>query len=321
VPVAIVPGAGVLHERAEVEGAPAATGLLWSGGQVTPFALGGPEDGPRALGESIGQVIGARPGTGLVFHKPEGFDMALLEGIAAAAPKACVFGGGAVGADGMIVDAAGEARSARAVGLVIKGLASPLVAAAPACRLLSELSPIDDVSAGLVLRIGGRSALEELSKCSPAASAGGGPAPLVFAALADPDDMEEGRPRVVIRPVRGIDAGRQGVLIGSEARPGMLMAFAVRDAAEARAELEAAARLVAKNALGAAPRFAIYLSCAGRGQALYGVPDVEVRILRQRFGDLPIAGMHSAFEISPRAGKPSRLDLYTSVLALFRSPS
>jgi hypothetical protein len=48
---------------------------------------------------------------------------------------------------------------------------------------------------------------------------------------------------------------------------------------------------------------------------------VEARILRQRFGDLPIVGMHSAFEIVPWAPGEARLALYTGVLALFRSPS
>ncbi|MDI3282770.1 FIST C-terminal domain-containing protein [Polyangium sp. 15x6] len=322
VPTVLVPGAGVLHERAELEGVPAASGILWSGGQVTPFALGDVEDSPRALGESIGQALGARPSTALLFHRTEGFDTSLLEGVAATAPSACVFGAGTVGAGGVVITAEGEERVARAVGMSIKGLASPIVAASPACRLVSDLTPIDEVNAGLVLRLGGRGALDELSRCAPGASNPGASSPLVFAALAEPDDVtEDGRPRFVIRPVRGIDPSRRGVMIGADARPGMRMAFAVRDAQMAKADLETMARVVSKNALGAAPRFALYLSCAGRGQGLHGAPDAEVRILRQRFGDLPIAGMHAAFEISPREGRPSRLDLYTSVLALFRSPS
>ncbi|MDI1429317.1 FIST signal transduction protein [Polyangium sorediatum] len=322
VPTVLVPSAGVLHERAELEGVPAVSGLLWNGGQTTPFALDGADDAPRALGESIGHALGARPSSALLFHRAEGFDTSLLEGLAAAAPSACVFGAGTVGAGGMVVTADGEERAARAVGMAIKGLASPIVATSPACRLVSDLAPIDEVHAGLVTRVGGRSALDELSRCAPGADNPGAPSPLVFAALAEPDDVtEDGRPRFVIRPVRGIDPSRRGVMIGADARPGLRMAFAVRDAQTARTELEAMARVVSKNALGAAPRFALYVTCAGRGQSLYGVPDAEVRILRQRFGDLPIAGMHAAFEISPREGRPSRLDLYTSVLALFRSPS
>ncbi len=322
VPTVLVPGAGVLHERAEIEGTPAMSGILWGGGRATPFALGDPEDEPRALGMSIGNTLGARPTSALLFHKTEGFDVSLLEGIAKAAPSACLFGAGTVGGGGVIVTAEGEQRTARAVGMAIKGLASPLVAAAPACRLVSELYPIEEMSAGLVMRIGGRSALDELSRSAPTTASAGAPSPLVFAALAEEDDFaEDGRRRFVIRPVRGIDPSRRGVMIGADARPGMRMGFAVRDSATARTELETMARVVSKNALGAAPRFALYLSCAGRGQTLHGTTDVEVRILRQRFGDLPIAGMHAAFEISPREGRPSRLELYTSVLALFRSPS
>jgi small ligand-binding sensory domain FIST len=121
--------------------------------------------------------------------------------------------------------------------------------------------------------------------------------------------------------VRGIDPTRKGVMVGPEVKPGVRLAFAVRDAAAARAGRESPARDLSHQALGAAPRFAIFLSCAGRGQGLYGAADVEARILRQRFGDLPIAGMHSAFEIVPWGPGEARLALYTGVLALFRSPS
>lgn len=124
-----------------------------------------------------------------------------------------------------------------------------------------------------------------------------------------------------MRPVRGIDPARRGVLIGPDAARGAKLAFAARDGAQARRNLECAAREVSEQARGSAPRFALFLSCAGRGQGLYGAPNVDARILRQRFPDLPIAGMHSSFEIAPRGDGTARMQLYTGVLALFRSPS
>ena len=71
---------------------------------------------------------------------------------------------------------------------------------------------------------------------------------------------------------------------------------------------------------GAAPRFGIYLNCAGRGSSLYGKRDVDLKILKARLGELPLAGMQSSFEVSEVGGKPS-LQLYTGVLGLFTSPS
>jgi small ligand-binding sensory domain FIST len=329
VPVCIVPGAGVLTERGEIEGASAACGILWSGGRTTPFALGEGAS-PSTLRDALGVPPG-RAGTVLLFPRSD-FATDMLESVSAAAPGACVFGAGTVGGSAIALTPAGEPLRGRAAGLVLHGLAAPLVESSAACRLVSPLRPVDDVSGGLVLSIDGTPALDLLSSCMPeirGAAPGGGPAqpqPVVFVALADPASHEGGHgsgdgDRFVVRPVRGIDPTRRGVMVGPEVKPGVRLAFAVRDAASARSGLEAAARKLSQQALGAAPRFAIYLSCAGRGQGLYGTPDVEARILRQRFGDLPIAGMHSAFEIVPWAPGEARLALYTGVLALFRSPS
>lgn len=322
VPTVVVPGAGVLHERAEVEGTAAAAGLLWSQGKATPFAVSEPADDATALGENIGRAFGLKATTAIVFHHAETFDPDTLEGIAATSPTTHVFGAGTVGKPASLISTEGEVVEAPTVGLALSGTARPIVATSSACRLLSNLEPIQEVSGGLVLRIGGQRALDVLSRCTVDKPADQETPPVVFAALADPQDIAtDGRTRYFVRPIRGIDTTRRGIMVGDEARPGMRMAFAVRDASTARLELDTTARFVTQNMLGSAPNFGIYLTCAGRGQNLYGTPDVEVRILRQRFGDLPIAGMHSAFEISPRDKRAPRLELYTSVLALFRTLS
>lgn len=316
IPTCIVPAAGVLTERGEIEGAAAASGIVWSGGKVLPIALADASS-PAALRDTLASAVGSRAATVLLFPRAD-FSPEMLDGICTAAPSVCLFGAGTVGNAAVVVTAAGETLKGRAVGLAMIDSAPPLVDTSSACRLISPLRPIEQTSGGLVLKVDGTPALDMLSACVPELrGAAGATQPVVFAALAD----EGGGDRYVVRPVRGIDPSRRGVMIGPEARPGVRLAFAIRDAATAKSSLEAAARGIAQQALGANPRFAIYLSCAGRGQGLYGAPDVEARILRQRFGDLPIAGMHSAFEIAPWGPGEARLALYTGVLALFRSPS
>jgi small ligand-binding sensory domain FIST len=329
VPVCIVPTGGVLSERGEIEGASAASGILWSGGRATPFSVG---DGASAgeVGETLaaastpeGAAAARRTATALLFARSD-FASDMLEGVTSGSTWTTFFGAGTVGAAAIALSATGEILRGRAAGLVLHGLASPLVETTAACRLVTPFHTVSEVSGGLVLRVGDTPALDALSSCVPelrgAGQAGATlPPPVVFVALADPGDAAE--PRYVVRPVRGIDPTRRGVMVGPDVKPGTRLAFAVRDASAARAGLEAAARRLSEAARGSAPRFALFLTCAGRGQGLYGAPDVESRILRQRFGDLPIAGMHSAFEIVPWAPGEARLALYTGVLALFRSPS
>ncbi len=337
-PACVVPAAGVLSERGEIEGDTGASGVLWSGGRVTPFALPERAEEPgRRLREPLARTIGHRSATAILFARPGAFAPEMLEAFASCAPGACLFGAGTASGSSIGVTSEGELLEGPAIGLAITGFAPPIVDASPAARLLEGFHPIEDVSGGVVLRAGGRAALDLLSAAT--ASLGEPPSPqqLVLAALADPLDPRGGTAeprgeaaepaaalrseRYVLRPIRGVDPARRGLLLGDDARPGVRLAFAVRDAAAARAGLEGIARQVSRSALGSAPRFALYLSCAGRGQGLYGAPDVEARILRQRFADLPIAGMHSSFEITPWAPGQARLALYTGVLALFRAPS
>ncbi|HEY6723647.1 MAG TPA: FIST C-terminal domain-containing protein, partial [Polyangiaceae bacterium] len=96
--------------------------------------------------------------------------------------------------------------------------------------------------------------------------------------------------------------------------------FAVRDAAAARADLEAALQRLSRDTAGALPSFGVFMSCAGRGSSLYGQSDVDVRLVRARFPEIPMAGMHSSFEIAPHDGAAT-LQLYTGVLSIFTAPS
>jgi small ligand-binding sensory domain FIST len=338
IPACVVPAAGVLSERGEIEGDTGASGVLWSGGQVTPFALPErAEDPSRLLREALARTVGNRSATAILFARPGAFAPERLEALAFSAPSTCLFGAGTASGSAIGVTSQGELLEGPMTGLAITGFAPPLVDASPAARLLSGFHRIEDASGGIVLRAGGRPALDLLSAATAALGAPPSTQQLILAALADPPQepgADAGEPRgdaaeapqahsvrYVLRPVRGIDPTRRGLLLGDEAKPGARLAFAVRDAAIGRAGLEGIARQVSRSALGSAPRFALYLTCAGRGQGLYGTPDVEARILRQRFADLPIAGMHSSFEIAPWARGQAKLALYTGVLALFRAPS
>src|SRR5829696_2283545 len=52
IPTCVVPAAGVLTERGEIEGAAAVSGLVWSGGKVLPVALADTSS-PAALRDTL----------------------------------------------------------------------------------------------------------------------------------------------------------------------------------------------------------------------------------------------------------------------------
>lgn len=311
VPACVVPAAGVLSEKSEYEGVAAASGVLWAGGRAAPVCAGTPPGSQEA-------DIVRRASAAAVFARPEAYQPALLEALGLS-PNCTLFGAGTVASGPVGVTADGALLRGDVCALAIAGLASPLVDASAACKVLTPFLPVDEVTSGLVLRLGGRPALDVLSGLGGQSSPDSGP-PIVFAAFAE-EGEPGGRERYIVRPIRGIDPGRRGVMVGIEARLGSRLAFAVRDADAGRDLLDQSARHLVEQTTGASARFLLYFTCAGRGQGLYGAPAVESRLLRRRFGDLPIAGMHSSFELLPRSAGQARIAMYSGVLALFRSPS
>jgi small ligand-binding sensory domain FIST len=308
--------------------------MIWSGGKAEPFSVSG--GNAEALGSQLSSGIRAsesagRNQTALVFARPNGLAPHVLEPLSELR-RTRVLGAGTVGEAPIVCVAPdGTVSTGAAGGLVLTGITSPLVRASAACRLLMPLKAITKTRGSMVLEIEGAPALEVLSSVADNLQ----DQPLVFVALAPParedtsnidpalerrSERPVERPEVLIRAVQGVDPVRRGLLVSDEVRPGMRLAFAVRDAKAAREDLQTAVRELLREANGAAPRFGIYINCAGRGSSLYGQKDVDLKILKARLGALPLAGMQSSFEVSEVAGKPT-LQLYTGILGLFTAPS
>jgi small ligand-binding sensory domain FIST len=321
-PLLISAGAGVLTERGELEDQPAAAMLAWSGGRAEALAVQAAH--ADELGEALARVLGDRAGrstlTAFVFVRPDGFGPQAFEPLQHARGLGHVIGAGTLsGVDSHCVDARGEVQSGAAAVLLLRGTSAPSIRSSPACRLLMPLARITETRGSMVVSIENEPALDVLSATAQELAE----QPLVFVVLAPepaPGDDQRGRPELLVRAVQGVDPVRRGLVVSDEVRPGMRIAFAIRDAGAARADLEAVTRDLERDIAGAAPRFGVYINCAGRGSPLYGAYDVDTRILRARFGDMPLAGMQSSFEIAPHGGAPT-LQLYTGVLALFTALS
>ena len=69
-----------------------------------------------------------------------------------------------------------------------------------------------------------------------------------------------------------------------------------------------------------APLAALMFSCCGRGRGLFGRPHHDITVLRERAGDIPIAGFFAQGEIGP-VGTSNFLHGYTASVAIFSEPS
>jgi small ligand-binding sensory domain FIST len=320
-PVGIASGSGVLTERGEIEDQAAAAGLVWSGGrtELAPIVPG--DDGD--VSESLARVLGDRTGkttpTVLLLLESNGFAPSALAPTQELRGTRHVFGAGTVGTPGSAgVDVGGRVVTG-SLAMVLRGLSAPAIRTAHSCRLLTPLRTITECRGSLLAEIDGEPALDVLAGFGERLA----DRPLLLVALADevrPDAPESGRPPLMVRGIQGIDPDRRSLVLSEELRRGMRIAFAVRDPRAARDDLEAMTRELDRDIAGAAPRFGIYINCAGRGSSLYGAPDVDAKILRTRFPGVPFIGLASSFEIAPHFGRPT-MQLYSGVFALFTSPS
>jgi small ligand-binding sensory domain FIST len=114
----------------------------------------------------------------------------------------------------------------------------------------------------------------------------------------------------------GIEPRTGGLAVGAWIRAGQTVRFHLRDGQTSSDDLQL---VLQRHRLefGTSPVGALMFSCLGRGEYLYGAPDVDSRIFAQVLGpEVPLAGFFCNGEIGP-VGVTTFLHGYTSSFALF----
>ncbi len=121
----------------------------------------------------------------------------------------------------------------------------------------------------------------------------------------------------LIRNVVGTDQSTGGLAIGEMLKEGQLIQFHLRDAETSTDDLQAVlSRYAAENRENEIPG-ALLFSCLGRGQYLYGRPNHDTDLFREKLGAVPLGGFFCNGEIGPVSGT-TFLHGYTSSFGLFR---
>lgn len=115
----------------------------------------------------------------------------------------------------------------------------------------------------------------------------------------------------LVRNIVGIDPKNKLVAIGAAVEAGMSLIFCRRDATSAREDMRCMLDRLSSQ-LDGPPKGGLYFSCLGRGEHLFGERSAELKLIRDHFGEFPLAGFFANGEISH-----DRLYGYTGVLTLF----
>jgi len=268
---------------------------------------------------------GVRPSF-LLFADPFSFDTeALLRGLDGALPGATKVGGLASGgsAPGHNALLAGErVLHEGAVAVALEGGLALDAIVAQGCRPIGAPLFVTGASENTITTLDGRPPLEIVQELFAAAS---------------PDDQElfrgslflgiamrEGESAYaagdfLVRNLVGIDPERGSLAIGAQVEPGAIVQFHLRDGLASRRELERALETYRREHAHP-PCGALLFSCLGRGEGLYGEPDVETQAFARALPGVPLAGFFGNGEIGPVRGR-TFLHGYTSAFALFRRTS
>ena len=315
-------GTGILTERREVEDdlAVAVLAVRCERLVATPFSFERQGE-QRDLGTELARRIGPTVAEGgCVLVLPDAMDCnppALLGQLHDALGFVPVLGAVAAGAP-MFELYNTDAMEGSLVGVALSGLA-PVIGVTQGCTPIGEPYVITHAEGNVIQRIGSRPALEMLTeaiRANPDTQARIRHAG-VFAGLAmDPAKSPLERGDFLVRNLVGADQSSGAVAVAERVRVGQTLQFQIRDAEASRQDLRDMLDELAERLHGRRPAFGCYFDCAGRGRGLYGVPDHDVRLIRERLGEFPLVGFFGNGEFAP-IGRRNFFHNYTGALVIF----
>ena len=121
----------------------------------------------------------------------------------------------------------------------------------------------------------------------------------------------------LIRNILGADGSSGALAIGESLREGQTVQFHLRDAETSAQDLEALLTSYGTANPIYEDTGALLFQCLGRGAHLYGRPDHDTSMFREKVSGMPLAGFFCNGEIGP-VGSTTYLHGYTSSFGIFR---
>jgi small ligand-binding sensory domain FIST len=247
----------------------------------------------------------------------------LLMGMDYAYPKATKIGGLASGASregGNALFLDGEVLRSGAISLALDGNITVDTVVAQGCRPIGQAMRISKSERNMLVELDGeppmavlRNLYQEVSKRDQELLGHS----LFLGVVMDEliDNPVQGD--FLIRNVVGMDQSTGALAIGEMLKEGQLVQFHLRDAETSTDDLTAVLSRYADEHRENDIPGALLFSCLGRGEYLYGKPNHDTDLFRDKLGDVPLGGFFCNGEIGQVSGT-TFLHGYTSSFGLFR---
>ncbi len=291
---------------------------------VSPFHCELPPDEPGVWKSMVGPVAGESPSF-LLLCDPFSLDTEkMLRSLDSAYPGSPKVGGMLSGTqapgDGAIFYDTHVLREGM-VGVALSGQIEMHTLVAQGCRPVGEPMIITHCSDSVIYELNVGKPMEALQK--------------LFDKVAPRDqellrhslflgiEMNDGKSRYdqgdfLIRDVAGIEPNSGAMAVHGQCRDYQVVQFHLRDALTSTQDLDR--RLGGlKRTGGLDAEGALFFSCMGRGEGLYGVANHDSDLFCRHMGAVPMGGFFGNGEIGPVGGH-TFLHGYTSSLALFATP-
>ena len=323
-------GGGVIGNGVEVEqrAGVSITAAVLPNVNVRPFHVEGDllpdmDSGPDKWADLVGVQAGQDPHF-VMLADPYSFPVQdLLMGMDFAFPRAAKIGGLASGAsrqggNALFLDR--EVWRTGAIGLALDGNITVDTVVAQGCRPIGNPMRISKSDRNMLVELDGQPPMEVLRnmfETLPERDRGLLQNSLFLGVVMDEliDSPVQGD--FLIRNVVGMDQATGGLAIGEMLKEGQLVQFHLRDAETSTDDLQAVLTRYADEHRENDIPGALLFSCLGRGQYLYGKPNHDTDLFRDKLGDVPLGGFFCNGEIGPVSGT-TFLHGYTSSFGLFR---
>ncbi len=324
-------GGGIIGAGLEVEQRPAlsVTAAVMPGVEIGVFHLEGDklpdlDAGPDQWQELVGVSQGQEPQF-VLLADPFSFPVQnLIMGLDFAFPRAAKIGGLASGAqrpgeNALFLD--GQMHGSGAIGLVLHGNIVVDTVVAQGCRPIGDAMRITSSHRNVLAELDGKppmAVLQDLFRSLSERDRQLMGHSLFLGVVMDEFLDAPAQGDFLIRNVVGMDQRTGSLAIGEMLKEGQMVQFHLRDAETSAQDLTFVLdRYAADNRENEVPG-ALLFSCLGRGEYLYGRPNHDTGIFRDKLGEVPLGGFFCNGEIGP-VGGTTFLHGYTSSFGLFRS--